>query len=244
MDWCRLWHDMPTDPKWKVVARKSGRTIPEVIAVYTHMLVTASKAEERGTLAAWDDEDVAASLDMDTEHVTAIREAMQGKVLDGESLSGWEKRQPGSDDSAKRKRKERERKRDTSRTDAECHVTSRDRDGTFCDLSPEQRRAEKNREESNGEAGASGDDDWTDDAALYRRGKAILGQSRGSTITNLKTTCGDVFEARRVIEASANKEKPLEYVNGAIQRKRKEANKQQRRNPRNIPGYVPLGVGG
>jgi len=101
-----------------------------------------------------------------------------------------------------------------------------------------------NRNREDGEACASGDDDWTDDAALYRRGKAILGQSRGSTITNLKTMCGDVFEARRIVEASAEKDKPLEYVNGAIQRKRKEAKAEQRRNPANIPGYVPLGVGG
>jgi hypothetical protein len=114
MDWLRLWHDMPTDPKWRVIARKSGRTIPEVIAVYTHMMVAASQAEERGTLSSWDDEDVAAALDMDDDAVTAIRNAMQGKVLDGETLRGWAKRQPRrerDDDSAERVRRHRERKR-------------------------------------------------------------------------------------------------------------------------------------
>lgn len=113
MDWLRLWHDMPTDPKWRVIARKSGRTIPEVIAVYTHMMVAASRAEERGTLSSWDDEDVAAALDMDDDAVTAIRNAMQGKVLDGETLRGWSKRQPKREreDGAERVRRHRERQK-------------------------------------------------------------------------------------------------------------------------------------
>ena len=112
MDWCRLWHDMPNDPKWRVVSRRSGRPISEVMAVYVHMLVTASSAENRGQIEGWDDEDVAASLDLEEEDVRAIREAMEGKVLAGDVVSGWEKRQPKrDDDSADRVRRYRERKK-------------------------------------------------------------------------------------------------------------------------------------
>ena len=92
--WCRLWHELPNDPKFRVVARRSGASLPEVISVFITMLTTASAARSRGTLEGWNDEDVAASLDMETERVEAIREAMQGKLIEGDRLLGWEKRQP------------------------------------------------------------------------------------------------------------------------------------------------------
>ncbi len=100
--WVRLWDDMPTDPKWRVVARRSGRSIAEVIAVFNFMLVNAgaNATERNGTLANFDDEDVAAALDIDACHVTSIREAMQGKTLDGDRLTGWERRQPKREDGA------------------------------------------------------------------------------------------------------------------------------------------------
>ncbi len=111
--WVRLWHDMPTDPKWRVIAKRSGRSIAEVIAVFTMMLTNASaNANERGRTQNWSDEDAAAALDIETEHVAAIREAMQGKILEGDKLSGWEKRQPKREDGAAERAKEwRERKR-------------------------------------------------------------------------------------------------------------------------------------
>jgi len=39
--WVRLWEDMPTDPKWRVIAKRAGRPISEVIAVFTHMLINS-----------------------------------------------------------------------------------------------------------------------------------------------------------------------------------------------------------
>lgn len=98
-DWVRLWHDMPTDPKWRVVARKSKQPLPCVLAVFTLMLTNASgNSDARGTLLAWDHEDAGAALDMDAEDVAAIYDAMQGKVLDGDRLTGWERRQPKRED--------------------------------------------------------------------------------------------------------------------------------------------------
>lgn len=99
-DWVRLWHDMPTDPKWRVIARKSGQPLPCVLAVFTMMLTNASaNGEHRGQLLAWDHEDAGAALDMDAADVEAIYDAMQGKVLDGDTLTGWERRQPKREDS-------------------------------------------------------------------------------------------------------------------------------------------------
>lgn len=114
-DWVRLWHDMPTDPKWRVIARKSGRSISEVIAVFNFVMVNASaNANERGRTHNLFADDIAAALDLPEADVEAILTAMKGKVLDSDGrLSGWEKRQPKREDSsaerAKKWRDERKR---------------------------------------------------------------------------------------------------------------------------------------
>jgi len=95
MDWVRLWHDMPTDPKWRVIARKSGRTIPEVIAVYVVLMTNASaNATERGRTHNIVVEDISALFDLDEGAVTQILTHMEGKVIDCGRLTGWDKRQP------------------------------------------------------------------------------------------------------------------------------------------------------
>jgi len=112
MDWCRLWHDAPDDPKWRLIARKAGVRVGDVWAVFTRMLVRASASSERGSIAGWDDEVEAIALDFEPHEIVAIREAMQGRVLDGNKLSGWSKRQPKrerEDDSAERVREHRDR---------------------------------------------------------------------------------------------------------------------------------------
>ena len=124
ISWCRLWHELPVDPKWRVIGRKSNQPVSNVISVYIFMLVSASQNSERGVIGDWNDEDVAAALDIDTEDVANIREAMQGKVLDGDKVTGWEKRQPKrEDDSAPRMQKKRNSDKVTQR---DAHVTQCD----------------------------------------------------------------------------------------------------------------------
>jgi hypothetical protein len=70
------------------------------------MLTNASgNTHERGCLLAWDHEDAGAALDMDADDVRAIYDAMQGKVLDGDRLTGWERRQPKREDNTAAERK-------------------------------------------------------------------------------------------------------------------------------------------
>lgn len=114
-DWVRLWHDMPTDPKWRVIARKSGQRIGDVIAVFNFVMVNASaNASERGRTHNLFAEDIGAALDLSEADVQSILDAMKGKVIcsDG-SLLGWEKRQPKREDNsaarAKAWREERKR---------------------------------------------------------------------------------------------------------------------------------------
>lgn len=110
--WCRLWHDMPTDPKFRTIAKASGQPLVAVIAVFTFMLVDASaNATERGRTHA-NDENVASALDLEIDAVAAIREAMQGRILEGERFKKWEIRQPRREDnSAERSKAWREEKK-------------------------------------------------------------------------------------------------------------------------------------
>lgn len=119
--WVRLWRDMPTDPKFRVIAKRSGRPLAEIGFMFVYMM---SLADADGNLVGWHAEDAAALLDIDTEHVEAIHTAMQGRVLEQNRLSGWEKRQPKrDDDSRERVRAYRERKR--SETVCNAPVTQR-----------------------------------------------------------------------------------------------------------------------
>lgn len=113
IDWCRLWHDMPSDPKFRAVAKRAGRPTAEVLALFTAMLTNASgNDEQRGTLRNWSHEDMGVALDIEPEHAEAIFNAMQGKLLEGDRLTGWERRQPKREDgSAERAKEWRERKR-------------------------------------------------------------------------------------------------------------------------------------
>lgn len=126
--WLRLWHDMPTDPKWRTVARVSGQRIGDVIAVFTHMLVCASNANERGRTQSFNCEDVASALDLETEQVAAIVDAMQGRVLDGDRLKGWEKRQVAREDgSAERARAWRESRKQEKEAETQANAIERNR---------------------------------------------------------------------------------------------------------------------
>jgi hypothetical protein len=103
---------MVNDPKWRTISRKSGQKIGDVISVYLHMLTLASNATERGRTQGWCDEDVGTALDIDESQVKAIRDAMQCRVLNGDYLTGWEKRQPSKEDgSAERAKAWREAKK-------------------------------------------------------------------------------------------------------------------------------------
>ena len=155
MDWLRLWHDMPNDPKWRTISRASSRPIAEVMAIYCHLLVMASSNPDRGYVPGVTSHDMShenvtnvtfvtgheinfveglsTALDLDIEHVESILVAMQGRVLLGARMSGWEGRQPRREDaggnesgpksSAQRKREERERKKAASQN-GPCHDAS------------------------------------------------------------------------------------------------------------------------
>ena len=101
-------------------SRVSKQSISLVLSTYLHLLVTASQNVTRGH-ANVTIEDLASALDASNEAIEAVFEAMQGRVLDGNKLSGWDTRQPKKEDSgnaasvakssAERKRLQREREK-------------------------------------------------------------------------------------------------------------------------------------
>lgn len=119
-EWFRLWHDMPNDPKWRTIARASGQPISLVLSVALHVMTDASRNVTRGH-ADVTAEDIASALDVTEADIQAVLDAMQGRVMNGERLTGWEKRQPKKEDvgnpetraksAAERKRDQRERER-------------------------------------------------------------------------------------------------------------------------------------
>lgn len=97
----RLWIDMPNDPKWRTISRISKQPISLVISLFVHLMCDAANAEKRGVTRC-DAEDLASALDVEKEQIEATLNAMNGRVLDGHKLIGWDKRQPLREDNSAR----------------------------------------------------------------------------------------------------------------------------------------------
>ncbi len=226
--WVRLWHDMPTDPKWRVIAKRSGQRVGDVIAVYVFLLVNAScNTVTRGVTHGVVTEDIAAALDISDKDVTAILSAMQGKVLSKDTLTGWEKRQPKREDNSS-VRVTRFRQKNVTRRNG--RVTHRNAPDSESDAEgKESIPLAKANGRGAGElplgemprplaAGpskpAKPDDPWKE---VYDYGKALLGHSSGGIITNLRKTFDD--KPRKVLEKlkdAAEQRDPGPWINAFL----------------------------
>jgi hypothetical protein len=112
---------MPNDPKWRTIARVSGQEISLVQAMYIHLLVSASQNVTRGHIDVTT-EDLASAFDVTEDKISSVLSAMQGRVLEGIQISGWDRRQVKREESgdlqgpamtaAERKRNQRDRDRE------------------------------------------------------------------------------------------------------------------------------------
>jgi len=156
MDWLRLHHDMPNDPKFKTIAKLSKTPISLVLSVYLHLLVSASRNVTRGHVDVTN-EDLASALDVEIESINNIIDTMEGRLLDNKKLTGWEKRQVKKEDQgvdkegvlspAERKRQQRER--DLSRNVTRCHEMSRDVTTDKIRLDNKRNNIKKNKSKKN-----------------------------------------------------------------------------------------------
>lgn len=162
-NWLRLWHDMPNDPKWRTISKISGQSIALVQAVYLQLLVSASQnqvTDETGVTlhsVTVTNEDIASALDVTASNVDSVTSAMQGRVLNGNIISGWDKRQaqstnhrnPGkpAKSGAQRVREYRERKKleaQLSNSVTGGNVTETLRNDVTTQIREEEKRKEEN----------------------------------------------------------------------------------------------------
>ena len=112
MDWFRWHHGSITDPKFQLVAKKSGASVAEVVALWAFALEEASMSDDRGSIEGLDIESVECLLGLDDGKGELILAAMavRGLIADGR-IASWDKRQPArerdDDNAAERKRKQR-----------------------------------------------------------------------------------------------------------------------------------------
>lgn len=123
MQWFRWHHGTVADPKFRTLARKAGQPVHVVLAVWAAVLEYASDNDPRGSIAGMEVEDIASCLDLDEEIVSAVLNAMQSKVLDGETLSGWDRRQPKREDSSAERVRAHRKRQEQQGNEPELDVT-------------------------------------------------------------------------------------------------------------------------
>lgn len=141
IDWFRWHHGTVTDPKFQLVARRSGASLPDVLAIWAALLEAASQSTPRGSIGSFDPEAYDVLFNFPEPRSAAVLEALTERgLLKNGVLTAWEKRQPKrereADDSTERVRKHRAGKKGLS------DVTPRNTSET-----KETPREEKSREE-------------------------------------------------------------------------------------------------
>ena len=76
MEWFRWFEGSTTDPKFAVVARRSGQPVAFVIAVWAQILERASASKERGCIDGYDCEGADVSLGLPDGAACAIVQAL------------------------------------------------------------------------------------------------------------------------------------------------------------------------
>ena len=117
IEWFRWHHGSVTDPKFLLVARKAGVSLPDVLAVWVFILEKASAADQRGLIGELDTDAIDCLFGFDDGATASIVKHMEERsLIGGGAIASWEKRQPKREDdtSAERKRRQREREHELS----------------------------------------------------------------------------------------------------------------------------------
>lgn len=149
IEWFRWYHGSVTDPKFGVVAKKSGSRVSDVIAVWAVILELASSKSDRGNIGQLDFEAIEHLLGIDDGQAERILDAMiQRGLLTGDGkISSWDKRQAKKEDDTATERKRRQRERDAEllqqNKEMSRDVTDMSRNVTQCHDREEKSREEK-----------------------------------------------------------------------------------------------------
>ena len=171
IQWFRWHHGSVTDPKFQLVAKKAGASLPDVMAVWVYLLEKASAAELRGCFGEIDGEAVDCLFGFEDGHTDAILcQLVERKLIAEEYVVAWEKRQPQrertDDSSTERVRAFRQKQR----TETPSNATERQ----------ETPRGEESREEDSvakatGVPPAAKSEDETK-RELFDAGKSLLAE--------------------------------------------------------------------
>ena len=151
IDWFRWHHGSVTDPKFQLVARKAGASLPDVLAVWAYLLERASSADFRGCFGEIDCEAVDCLFGFEDGVTDAVLcQMVTRQLIADQYIVAWEKRQPKrereDDGSAARTRSYRDRQACSSDA-TQSHVTPSD-----ATQRQETPRGEERREEQIQEA--------------------------------------------------------------------------------------------
>lgn len=129
IDWFRWHHGSVTDPKFALVAKRSGARLGDVVTLWAFLLEQSSASDDRGSIGPLDMESIELLLDLQDGQCMRILDAMcaRGLITD-HRISRWDKRQPRRerpDDSnaTERKREQRAREAESRAAANETGVT-------------------------------------------------------------------------------------------------------------------------
>jgi hypothetical protein len=150
IDWFRWHHGSVTDPKFQLVARRAGASLPDVLAVWAYILEAASASADRGAFGDIDAEalDCLFNFPASESRTADILTAMEARGLVAAGrIAAWDKRQPKrereGDNSTERSKKHREAKKAAENAE-QAHATPRN-----ATQRQETPREEESREENN-----------------------------------------------------------------------------------------------
>ena len=127
MQWFKHHNGTLEDTKLSMVAQRSGVKRGLVYALWCALLEYASSAKTRGTIEGVDLEELAFALDMEEDEIAKALAAMRSlkrPLLDGETVTSWEKRNSKSDKTSnERVKRFRERQRNETDGNAVTSVT-------------------------------------------------------------------------------------------------------------------------
>lgn len=126
IDWLRWHHGTVADGKFRLVAKRAGGKVSEVIAVWAFLMEAASQSANRGDHGDLDFEAIDCALELSDGLSERIHAALTDRrMIAAGRLTAWEKRQPKRErednSAAERKRKQRAKSSTVTPSHAESH---------------------------------------------------------------------------------------------------------------------------
>lgn len=112
-EWFKMWSDVRHSEKIGIVAKKAKQPSATVLGVWTIILSYANtNKQSRGSIEGLSTEVVSFNSDLDEDVIDSILNHMQGRLLDGHKIIGWEERQREKTDNTAADRQRAKRAKD------------------------------------------------------------------------------------------------------------------------------------